>query len=212
MKLAVFGATGDLGRECTAQALAAGHDVTVLVRTPAKLSADLRDRVGVIAGDGLDPDAVERALAGGTEAILFAIGVDKHSPEDLCTDVTRHILSAIERHGPMRFVWCGGGANLLAQDRVGFGARFVEWFAKTFMGLRHRDKEHQIELLEARKDIAWFGIRPLQMRSGPRQEQYRLGYDAFNGFSKISFADCAHAMIGMLSDERWLHEAPIVQY
>jgi len=212
MRLTIFGATGDLGRECTQQALDAGHEVSVLVRSPSKLPAELRDAVTVIEGDGLDADAVDRALAGGTEAILFAIGIDKHSPEDLCTDVTRHILAAMERHDPMRLVWCGGGANLLPRDSVDFGAKFVEWFAATFMGLRHRDKAHQIELLEARRDVAWIGIRPLQMRTGPRRETYRLGYDPFSGFSKISFADCAHAMIGMLTDDTWLHESPIVQY
>ena len=33
------------------QAVAAGHDVTVFVRTPAKLSPDLRERVSVQTGD-----------------------------------------------------------------------------------------------------------------------------------------------------------------
>ncbi len=71
---------------------------------------------------------------------------------------------------------------------------------------------HEVTVLEGRKDIAWLGIRPLQMRSGPERGAYRLGFDAFSGFSKITFADCAHAMIGMLDDDTWLHKAPIVQY
>ena len=116
------------------------------------------------------------------------------------------------RHGVGRLVWCGGGANLVEDDVITFGAKFVEWFAATFMGLRHRDKVHQLALLEGRKDIAWLGIRPLQMRSGPERGVYRLGFDAFSGFSKITFADCANAMIGMLDDDTWLHKAPIVQY
>jgi putative NADH-flavin reductase len=95
---------------------------------------------------------------------------------------------------------------------ITFGAKFVEWFAATFMGLRHRDKVNQLALLESLKDVAWLGVRPLQMRPGPRRGKYRLGYDAFSGLSKITFADCAHAMVGMLDDDTWLHEAPIVQY
>ena len=38
MRLALFGATGALGRECLEQCLEAGHEVAVLARTPAKLS------------------------------------------------------------------------------------------------------------------------------------------------------------------------------
>ena len=38
-RLALFGATGRVGSELLTQALAAGHDVRVLVRSPAKLAA-----------------------------------------------------------------------------------------------------------------------------------------------------------------------------
>ena len=62
MKVTLFGATGGLGRECLEQALAAGHEVTVLARTPSKLPADLREKVTVVEGDGLDADAFEEGL------------------------------------------------------------------------------------------------------------------------------------------------------
>jgi putative NADH-flavin reductase len=213
LKLAIFGATGALGRHCTEQSLAAGHAVVVLARTPSKLEPELRERVEIVEGDGLDADAVARTLAGGVEAVLFAIGVDRGSPEGLCAEVTRHIIAGMrEPDGPRRLVWCGGGSTLMPADQIGFGARFVELFARTFMGLRQRDKQMQIELLEDSRDVEWVGVRPLQMRGNERMSEYRLGYDSFSGFSRISFADCAHAMIRMLDDDRWLHEAPIVQY
>jgi putative NADH-flavin reductase len=105
-----------------------------------------------------------------------------------------------------------GGGTLVEDDEITFGARFVEFFSGTFMGLRHHDKAHQLELLNRHLDLEWVGIRPLQMNPGPRRGGYRLGFHAFSGFSKISFADCAHAMLGMLIDDTWLHRAPIIQY
>ena len=42
---------GDPGKHVTEQAVAANHEVSVLVRTPAKLPADLRDRVTVHQAD-----------------------------------------------------------------------------------------------------------------------------------------------------------------
>ncbi len=211
MKITIFGATGAVGGECVVQCLEAGHEVTVLARTPAKLPAAIRDRVRVVEGDGLSAEDVERALTG-AEATLFAIGVDKHSPEDLCTDVTRHILDAMPRLGVRRLVWCGGGSTLVEEDQVTLGARFVQFFARTFMGLRHRDKDHQYALLSDRTDVDWIGVRPLQIRTGPRRESYRVGFDSFSGLSSISFADCAHAMIAMLDGDVWRHKAPIIQY
>ena len=211
MKVAVFGATGALGGECVKQCLQAGRDLTVLARSPAKLSSELQSQVRLLEGDALDPDAIGKALDG-AEAVLFAIGVDRHSPEDLCTDITRHILAAMPGAGVRRLVWCGGGSTLVDDDEISFGAKFVEGFASTFMGLRHRDKEHQLVLLNQNLDLDWIGIRPLQMRKGPKRGEYRVGFHRFSGLSSISFADCAHAMIQMLGDDTWLHKAPIVQY
>jgi putative NADH-flavin reductase len=213
LKLTLFGASGALGSECLKQALEAGHQVTALLRTPGKLPAELRERITVVQGDALKLEDVRTALPPGTDAILFAIGVDeKTSPPDLCTDVTRRILQVMRECHIPRLVWCGGGSNLLPEDQVTFGAKFVQWWGETFLKHRHYDKLHQLELLLANRDIAWLGVRPLQMLRGPMRRQYRLGYDRFSGMSKISFADCAHAMINMLSDDTWIGKAPIVQY
>jgi putative NADH-flavin reductase len=212
VNVTIFGATGALGRECLTQCLAAGHEVTLLARTPAKLPPELRSRVTLVEGDGLNAEDVARAITRDTEGVLFAIGIDEHSPENLCTDVTRHILAAMRSQGVKRLVWCGGGSTAVEEDVVTFGSRFVNWFARTFMGLRHRDKDRQIELLNDARDIEWLGVRPLQMRQGPQRGKYRLGFHAFSGLSSIHFADCAHAMLGMLSDDTWLHKAPILQY
>lgn len=213
MNISLFGATGKLGRECLAQCLEGGHQVTALVRNPDKLPEDLRRRLTVIQGDGLVCEDVARAIPPGTDAILFAIGVDeKTSPPNLCTDVTRHILTAMRREQIPRLVWCGGGSNLRPEDVITFGARFVRWFSETFLKHRHSDKEHQLRLLDESTDVCWLGVRPLQMKFGPKTGIYRLGYNAFSGFSSISFADCAHAMLNMLDDNTWQGKVPIIQY
>ena len=182
-------------------------------RVNAGAEAALRQRITVIKGDGLIFDDVARALPRGTDAVLFAVGVDeKTSPPDLCTDVTRHIIAVMHSEQVPRLVWCGGGSNFRPEDVITFGARFVRWFSETFLKHRHTDKEHQLRLLDDNTDMCWIGVRPLQMKSGPRTGCYRLGYDAFSGFSSISFADCAHAMITMLDDDTWKGKVPIVQY
>jgi len=211
LSVAVFGATGAVGRECVSQCLAAGHGVTVLARTPSKLDPEVRDRVRVVEGDGLDAQAVRATLAG-NRAVLFAIGVDKASPEDLCTDVTAHILAAMPDLGVERLVWCGGGGTDVGEDRWTIGSRFVALYSRIFLRKRSVDKTHQFALLMEHRDIDWVGVRPLQMHHGPHRGEYRLGFDPYSGFSKISFADCADAMVRMLRSDEWLHRAPIVQY
>jgi len=213
MIVTVLGATGSLGRQVLVQCLEAGHQTTVLVRSPGKLPQEFLDRITVVEGDALNPDHVALALPPETQAILFAIGVDeKASPRDLCTDVTRNVLDVMRARGTPRLVWCGGGSNFRPEDTITFGAKFVRWFSERFLDHRHTDKEHQLALLDSSSDVCWIGIRPLQMREGPKTQTYRLGYNAFSGLSKISFADCAHAMLGMLEDDTWVGKAPIIQY
>ena len=63
--------------------------------------------------------------------------------------------------------------------------------------------------MPVRDDVVPMQKQPVE---GPRQGGYRVGFHRFSGLSKIHFADCAHAMLGMLSDDTFLHRAPIIQY
>jgi uncharacterized protein len=44
-RVVILGATGSLGRHVVQQAISAKHDVAVVVRTPSKLTAEVRDKV-----------------------------------------------------------------------------------------------------------------------------------------------------------------------
>lgn len=213
MKITIFGATGNLGNECLIQSLDAGHEITVLVRSPEKLPQGIANQLSVIKGDALSTEDVMQSNPKNTDAILFAIGVDeKTSPPNLCTDTTHTIIQAMRRSNVTRLIWCGGGSNIVGDDVITFGSKFVRWYAEVFLKHRHSDKEHQISLLADNNDLDWIGVRPLQMKHGLKKEKYRLGFHAYNGTSKITFADCAHAMVGMLEDDTWIRKAPIIQY
>ena len=133
MKISLFGATGKLGGECLRQLLAAGHDVTVLVRCADKLPAALAAKVTVVEGDALDANTVAGVIDRQTDAVLFAIGVDKNSPRDLCTDTTKNIFAAMRATGVKRFIWCGGGSTFVPEDSITFGAHVVRKFAHWFI-------------------------------------------------------------------------------
>ena len=74
-KIMILGATGSLGKHLAEQAVAANHEVSVLVRTPAKLPADLRDRVTVHQADLAALPATQFApLARNQDALINAAG------------------------------------------------------------------------------------------------------------------------------------------
>src|SRR5271169_4035639 len=98
MKVVILGSTGSIGRHLVPQALALGHEVTVLVRNPSKLEAR-HERLRVVAGDALDPAAVDTSVRG-QAAVVFSLGRSNHrAPTTMFSDATRILTRAMETHG-----------------------------------------------------------------------------------------------------------------
>ncbi|MFE3029980.1 NAD(P)-dependent oxidoreductase, partial [Nocardia tengchongensis] len=100
MNVAIFGATGTIGRHVVTQALAAGHQVTVLVRDPAKLTVT-HERLRAVTGDVLDPAAVERTVIG-QDAVIVALGAGRKGV--VRAEGTRLIIEAMNRTGVKRLI------------------------------------------------------------------------------------------------------------
>ena len=66
MKLTIFGASGVTGTFLAEQALAAGHQVTAVVRDPARLSVAGSPRLRVVTADLMDPLAISPTVAART--------------------------------------------------------------------------------------------------------------------------------------------------
>lgn len=122
--LAFFGATGDCAGYCLARALNAGYDCRALARTPAKLTASLKNKsvssetldrhLTIIQGDVKDVSAVKETLTlpagppgnvvdqiisgiGGTPAFQWSL-IQPFTLTDptICQDAGRTILKALE--------------------------------------------------------------------------------------------------------------------
>ena len=63
MKLTIFAATGGIGRQLLEQAVAAGHDITAVVRNPQNLPST-QPRVVVADLAAADPAALQTAVSG----------------------------------------------------------------------------------------------------------------------------------------------------
>ena len=79
MRLAIIAATGGIGGNLLAQAVAAGHQVTAVVRDPSRLPAGVpATKVDLAAPD---PAALREALAG-TDAVLSGLGPHSRGGRD----------------------------------------------------------------------------------------------------------------------------------
>ncbi|WP_461030887.1 NAD(P)H-binding protein, partial [Streptomyces sparsus] len=72
MRITVFGATGGTGRQLVRQALDAGHEVTAVVRDPARLGVDPRPSLEVRTADLAAPEPLVSAVRG-RDAVLSGL-------------------------------------------------------------------------------------------------------------------------------------------
>lgn len=104
MKVTVLGATGGVGTHVVDLLLDHGHAVTVLARTPAKVSQ--ASRVTIVQGDAFDADVVRRACQG-ADVVISALGSTRGDGRD--TSLRRmagSLAQAVEAGDANRVVWC----------------------------------------------------------------------------------------------------------
>jgi putative NADH-flavin reductase len=207
MKLTIFAATGGIGRLVLEQAVAAGHDVTAVVRSPQKVSRGVR----IVAADlaTVEPAALEAAVEG-ADAVLSGLGARSNAESGVATHGTRAIVQAMRTKGvrrivvvsaaPMGTVPSPGRPNPPKHDPGdGFFMRHLgARFARTAFRKHYADLALMEDALRD-SDLDWTIVRPPRLNDAPLTGTYRTAYgqNLRRGVS-ISRADVAHLMLRVL--------------
>jgi len=207
MKLAVLGATGSVGREVVAQALAIGDAVTVLVREQPG-PGDL-EHVTVVVGDVSDPKAVSRVVEG-SDAVVSALGHAKGSPKDVLARATTNVIAAMHANGVDRLVVLSSPAVGDAADRPGLFYRAARVLLRVMIPAVVQDHSEQARLIEE-SGLAWTLVRgPLVFTDGPFTGRYQAGPITPAGSASISRSDLADFMVATAADDEFIRSKPFV--
>ena len=211
MRLTVFGATGAVGQEIVRQALAAGHEVTAVVRDPARLVAELpAAELHAVVRLG-DEEAVHAAVAG-RDGVLSGLGSRGRKAGDVTERLTGQVLRAMEAEGVRRLLVVSAApvgpepADEPLPDRLMrkvIGAALKELYADL----------SRMEAALARSATDWTSVRRPKLTNGPRTGAYRtvLGGTPRSGRS-ISRADVAHAMLALIDNPAAVNQGVGVAY
>ncbi len=185
MNLVILGATGRTGRLVVEQALAAGHTVTALVRSPEKLTS-ANPNLRVVTGQATDASAVSRAMEG-ADAVISTLG----GKGSVIADSTQAIVAAARAAGVKRVVLLSSW--VVERDRMDAVTRLLTGLA---MGPVIKDKSAG-ELVLRRSDLEWTIVYPSSLTDGPAKGSVtELPEQAKRGMSeKISRADVAAWMV-----------------
>jgi putative NADH-flavin reductase len=215
MKLTIIAATGGVGQQLLEQALDAGHDVTAVVRNPAKLSRQVRAVTTDLTAP--DPAALASALAG-ADAVLSGLGPHSNADAGIAQRGTRAIVAAMQATGVRRIVVVSAGpvSTVASPGRPnppkhdpgdGFFMRYLfsklasARFGKVYVDLA------QMEDLLAGSGLDWTVVRPQQMTDKPLTGTYRTAYGQnIRGGWTVPRADVAHFMLRVLDQPETIHQ------
>ena len=190
-RIVVFGASGGVGTQLCAQAVAAGHDVVAAMRTP---------RSGAVRCDLLDGPAVA-SLVDGADAVVSCVGLRRADPRnpwsrlitppDVCSRGTANLVAALP-----------AGARLVVVSACGVGDSahqmplfFRGLLAVSNIGVAYRDL-HAMEQVLTASSLDWTSVRPAALWDGPRTGQARVvPRDQHVGAAWISRADVADHLL-----------------
>jgi putative NADH-flavin reductase len=204
MKLTILGATGATGTLLTRQALAAGHEVTAVVRDPARLAGPAHPRLRTVIADVMDPASIAPAIEG-ADAVISAVGPRGTGPTTVIQDSVHSIIAALDKTGTRRFLQVSG--SIVADEGESPYMRYLVKPVARRTFLRHVCADMRVGEDEIRaSDLDWTIIRPPALTAKPATGTYRTTIDRNlpHGFT-VSRADLAACLLATLADPATIH-------
>jgi uncharacterized protein len=184
MKIALIGASGNVGSRIAAELSSRGHQITAIARNPAKIAA--LPGIRPTAVDIADTESLA-AILNGHAAVISSVHFTASDPDQL--------IRAVKASGVPRYLVVGGAGSLqvapgkLLVDSPDFPK---EYESETRAGCDFLDR------LRAEKALDWTFLSPSYVfQPGERTGKFRLGKDDLlvnDKGSSISFEDFAVAL------------------
>jgi putative NADH-flavin reductase len=209
VKIVVFGASGGTGIEIARQGLAAGHEVTAFVRTPAKLNIE-NPKLTLFQGDVLDAAAVEQAVAG-QEAVISALGPTRPAAPGMMETAARNIVAAMDKAGVRRLISTTGAGVRDPRDQPKLIDHLMKGLLTLLAGSVLKDSAANVEIIRA-SDLDWTIVRYPRLLDGPRTGNYRVGYVGQDSGSQLARADGADFVLKELAEGKYIGQMPVVSY
>ncbi len=207
MKLSIFGGTGHTGRHVIKQALAAGHEVTALARTPSKFGTQL-ESLQIVEGDIENAAKVAEAIQD-AEAVISVLGPTSNTPDHQVSKGTSHILEAMEKYGVQRLVISAGVGVKDPNDVPTPISKIIGILLKLFSRHVYEDMVETVDLVRKSK-LDWTIVRVPMLTDEAATGDIKIGFVGKGTGRKISRADMAAFILKQVSDETYLCQAPVI--
>ncbi|MCQ6956380.1 NAD(P)-dependent oxidoreductase [Mucilaginibacter aquariorum] len=209
-RIVVLGANGGIGRQVVLQALAAGHQVTAILRSPEKLAiAD--QHLEIVKGDVMNPGSLTEHFMQ-KDTLISAIGRNSFKRTTLYSQGSKNVIYAMQESGLKRafFISASGiEVNPTHSLLIRLATRFI---LQAMLRNMYADQVVMESLIKS-SFIDWTIIRPPKLLNKPKTGNYRVSLNTFldNGIS-ISRADVAHFIVSNLINKAIVRKTVEIAY
>lgn len=210
MKIAIFGATGIVGSAITREALAQGHEVTVLTRDKTRVNIS-SDRLTVIEGDVTDRPTVRKMLKG-QDAVIQSLGIGGKgdgSTTTFVSDANSLIMEEMINMNVQRFI-------AISVIGAGNSLRFLPWIYRKTMPFVMKwfqaiiDDKNRMEPMIENSGLDWTIVRCTTVRDKQPKGRVTASLDGKGLKYSITAPDMARFVVNQISDNRFLKKAPVI--
>jgi uncharacterized protein YbjT (DUF2867 family) len=201
MRILVVGATGGLGQDIIAEAVARGHQTAALVRDPERVT--FSEAVEIVQGDVLDLSSLTPAVLG-RDAVICALGTPSpRRPSTLLEHGTQNLVAAMSQQGVRRLVCVtllGAGSS-----RANASLFYREVIMRALAPMLP-DKEAQEQAVRA-SDLEWVLVRPPRFVAGKPRASIRVIREGERGrLGHVVRADLARFLVDCAADGKYVRE------
>ena len=209
MKIAVIGATRGIGLALVKMALERGHEVTVLLRDPKKMSL-AHSKLKICVGDILDAGSIEKALAG-QDAVCTTVGITPtRKPTVIFSEGAKNVLLAMKVAPEIKLIAVTG---IGAGDSRGHGGFLYDKIIQPLLLKEiYNDKDREEAVLKA-SSCNWMILRPGMLTNGKFTGKYRVLTDMTGVTAgKISREDVADFILQQFEQPKYFKQTPLLTY
>lgn len=209
MKIAVFGATGGIGKFIVKHALSQGYSVNAYVRNPEKIKSTNK-KLNIFVGEVSDYHKIKETITQ-CDAVIIALGISmKFGYEDTSSIIAhKNIIKAMKDLNVKRLIDWSTPTIKFKNDIPSFSTIVPGILASIFLP-KAKKVLLQVNKQILNSDLDWTIVRFMAPKNSPFTQKVKVSFGDIKLNFNISREDIAYFMVNQISNTEYLHSMPII--
>ena len=209
MKIAVFGATGGIGKFVVKHCLEKGYEVNAYVRNPDKVKIE-SENLNIFVGEVSDYNKIKDVIYG-CDAVIIALGISmKWGYEDIdAIKAHENIVKAMKETRVNRLIDWSTPSISYKEDKTSF-ATVVPGIMATMFLPKAKKVLKEVNKIVISSNLDWTIVRFMAPKDSPFTNKIKVGFGDVKMNFNISREDIAYFMVNQIEDNKYLHSMPII--